>query len=389
MPPSTIGRCLDVLRCPVTREPLAFLSGDEIAAANRDLAAGRRLLRDGSAARTPLAGALATADRAFIYRVEDEIAWLLPSLALVRPEAATAGLAAEKTLVKSFYDDFGWVKKADGQFNDTAEFTLPRAVAQDYLRHCNARIGRWLGGGRLLLDAASGAIPHQEYLAYSAGYDVRVCVDFSIRALREARAKLGDRGLYLLGDLTCLPLADGSVDAAISLHTIYHIPPGQQTTAVDELARVTRPGGRVVIVYVWGRSLAMDMVFKVRGWLGFIRRLGRPSPVAGTRGDAASRGVPSLYFQPQNHDWFARDIAARHSARLRVWSAISTAFQTRFFTDGVVGRLSVAVVKTLEAAWPALAGRFGQYPMFIIDKPRGARREPPGSGGCPPAPASG
>ncbi len=369
MPSSILRRCLDILRCPVTRESLTFLSTSEIAAANQDLAALRRVPRDGRAARFPLAEALGTASREFIYRVADDIAWLLPSLSLVRPERVTSGLAAEKELVKSFYDDFGWVKGSGEVFNDTVEFTVPTAVARDYVRHCNARIGRLLGGGRLLLDAASGAIPHREYLAYSAGYEVRVCVDFSIRALTEARAKLGNRGLYLLGDLTCLPLADGSVDSAISLHTIYHIPPGEQATAVDELVRVTRRGGRVIIVYVWGHSLAMDAVFKVRGWLGFVRRLGRPSPVAGSSGDAAARGVPSLYFQPQNYDWFARNVAARHSARLRVWSAVSSVFQIRFLADGIVGRLSVAAVILFENALPALAGRFGQYPIFIIDKP--------------------
>jgi hypothetical protein len=79
--------------------------------------------------------------------------------------------------------------------------------------------------------------------------------------------------------------------------------------------------------------------------------------------------VPPLYFRPQNYDWFARNVAARHSARLRVWSAVSSAFQTRFLSDGMVGRLTIAVVKSFESAFPALAGRIGQYPIFIIDKP--------------------
>jgi SAM-dependent methyltransferase/uncharacterized protein YbaR (Trm112 family) len=358
---------MDVLRCPVTRESLTLLSASEIAATNEDFDEGRRLHRDSSAARAPLTNALGTRNRDYVYRVEDDIAWLLPNLALVRPGNVASGLfAPEKEIVKSFYDDFGWVKKSGDLFNDTAEFTDPRPIAQDYLRYCNARIGRLLGSGRLLLDVACGAIPHREYLAFSEGYEIRVCVDFSIRALSEARAKLGNRGLYLLGDITCLPLVDGSVDSVISLHTIYHVPQPEQTTAVDELVRVTRPGGRVIIVYAWGRSLAMDAVFKLRGWLGFLRRLGRPSPVAAAAG---AKNSPPLYFHPQNHDWFARDVAARHSARLKVWSAVSKAFQTRFLSDGLMGRLSIAAVEFLENTLPAFAGRVGQYPMFVIDKP--------------------
>jgi len=367
MPPSTLERCLPVLRCPVTRAPLDLLPASEIAAANQDIAGGLRLHRDGSAPRAPLTGALGTPDRACLYRVEDDVAWLLPSLAVVRPGGVAPGLGAEKELVKSFYDEFGWVKQAGGLFNDTAQFNVRTARAIAYQQYCNARINRWLGGGHLLLDAASGAIPHAEYLRYSAGYETRVCVDFSIRALAEARAKLGSRGLYLLGDLTRLPLADGAVDAAISLHTIYHIPPGEQAAAVDELVRVTRAGGRVVIVYVWARSAAMEAAFALRGWLGRTRRLGRASPVA--RPPGAGPAAPTLYFQPQDYGWFARHVARRHPVRLRVWSAVSGAFQARFFSDGITGRLSVAAVKLLENALPALAGRFGQYPLFVIDKP--------------------
>ena len=366
---SSLAQCVDVLRCPVTRQSLSLLSAGEIAALNKDLAAGGRVPRDGSSSRTPLADALGTPDRAYIYRVADAVAWLMPNLALVRSsDSAACSLVPEKETVKAFYDDYGWVKKPDEVFNDTAEFTEARPIAQAYLQHCNARIGKLLGSGRFVLDAASGAIPHREYLTYSTNYQVRICVDLSIRALNEARAKLGARGLYLLGDITRLPLADGVVDSVISLHTIYHIPKNEQTTAVDELVRVTRPGGRVIIVYVWGRSLAMDAVFRLRGWLGFIRRLGRPPSIATAIQSGAAK-PPPLYFHPLNHDWFAGDVAARHAARLRVWSAVSKAFQTRFVSDGPAGRLLIAAVELLEDALPGLAGRIGQYPMFVIDKP--------------------
>jgi SAM-dependent methyltransferase len=227
-----------------------------------------------------------------------------------------------------------------------------------------------LPGGRLLLDVASGAIPHPEYLDFSRNYAVRICVDFSIRALREARLKLGGRGLYLLGDITRLPLASDSIDTVISLHTVYHVPQAQQTSAVDEIFRVTKPGGRAVVVYTWDSSAAMAAVFRLRGMLGWVRRRlqhrGAPAPDVGA---PSADAMPSLYFQPQNYAWFARDLAARHRARLRVWGALSTTFQTRFLSDGARGRWLVAVVRWAENCFPWLAGRFGQYPMFVIDKP--------------------
>jgi len=47
-------------------------------------------------------------------------------------------------------------------------------------------------------------------------------------------------------DATALPLRDGVVDLALAPHMLYHVP--DPADAVRELRRVTRPGGRVVIV---------------------------------------------------------------------------------------------------------------------------------------------
>lgn len=368
---SALLDCLDVLRCPVSGEPLTFLAEGKLRDLNTQLQAETWLHRDGSSARTPVTAALGAANGQYAYRVEDDIAWLLPSLALV-PQAGVnrAPFEAEKKVVQSFYDDFGWTKSESGLFKDTEAFTDARRVAQDYRQYCNQRIARLLPGGRLLLDVASGAIPHAEYLDFSRDYAVRICVDFSLRALREARLKLGGRGLYLLGDITQLPLASDSIDAVISLHTIYHVPQGQQTSAVDEIARVTKPGGRAVIVYTWSSSAAMAAVFRLRGILGWIRRrLGLSRAPAPESGTPAPGAPPSLYFQPQDYGWFTRDIAPRYRARLRVWSALNTSFQTRFLSEDIFGRWLLAAVKCGENCFPWLAGRLGQYPMFVIDKP--------------------
>jgi ubiquinone/menaquinone biosynthesis C-methylase UbiE/uncharacterized protein YbaR (Trm112 family) len=371
MPAATIARCLEILRCPITGQPLSILSPVELAECNQRIAARALLHRDGTAARTPLTFALGTPRRSEIYRIEDSIIWLLSDLALVNAGAVqTAALIAERKAVQSFYDDFGWVKADGAAFNDTVQNTDTRDFARDYQRHCNARIARELPGGKYLLDVASGAIPHTEYLEFSRHYEVRICVDFSIRALREAQAKLGDSGLYLLGDITRLPLAAEAIDEVISLHTIYHVPQTEQTTAIDELVRVTKPGGRAVVVYIWARSAAMDWAFALRRELGRIRhalwRERRP-PVSAP---ATTAEAPPLYFAPQNYDWFVRDVASRHAAKLKVWSGVSIMFQAHFFSARGFGRFTLAVVKWWEDWFPWLAGRFGQYPMFVIRKPR-------------------
>ncbi|WP_433660820.1 class I SAM-dependent methyltransferase [Nocardia sp. CA-128927] len=60
-----------------------------------------------------------------------------------------------------------------------------------------------------------------------------------------SRETASGRLLLAEGSLTALPLADDSLDAAITVNTIYFVPDLDAVCA--ELARVIRPGGRVVI----------------------------------------------------------------------------------------------------------------------------------------------
>ena len=51
---------------------------------------------------------------------------------------------------------------------------------------------------------------------------------------------------FVEGDVTALELADGSFDIAASTRTLHHV--ARPELAVAELARVTRPGGLVLVV---------------------------------------------------------------------------------------------------------------------------------------------
>jgi SAM-dependent methyltransferase len=89
------------------------------------------------------------------------------------------------------------------------------------------------------------------YLAELArrGFVGRVLgLDLSLGMLAASRERLGtaaDVGL-LAADATALPLRDGVADLTLALHMLYHVPDPSQ--ALRELRRVTRPGGRVIIV---------------------------------------------------------------------------------------------------------------------------------------------
>ena len=123
-----------------------------------------------------------------------------------------------------------------GIFEDTDRFEDLRPVSKEYIHRSHLRVGKHIPRhGKYLLDVASGPVQYPEYLAYSEGYDQRICVDISFAALRAAKKKLGDKGIYIQGDITRLPLKNASVDAFVSLHTIDHVPEENQAEAFREL----------------------------------------------------------------------------------------------------------------------------------------------------------
>jgi ArsR family transcriptional regulator len=77
-----------------------------------------------------------------------------------------------------------------------------------------------------------------------------VAVDNAPRRLEAAREGLAKDGITTVelrgGDAQALPLADAEVDAAFAHMVLHYVPqPGE---AIREMARVVRPGGRVVLV---------------------------------------------------------------------------------------------------------------------------------------------
>ncbi|MDJ0392666.1 methyltransferase domain-containing protein [Rhodococcus sp. G-MC3] len=74
-----------------------------------------------------------------------------------------------------------------------------------------------------------------------------VGVDASHEMLRRAVAdNSGPSVAYLRGDAECLPFADGIADAVSCLAALYLI--NEPFLAISEIARVLKPGGRIVIL---------------------------------------------------------------------------------------------------------------------------------------------
>ena len=95
-----------------------------------------------------------------------------------------------------------------------------------------------------VLDAGAAA---GEQSAWLAEHGARVvAIDASESMVHLARARLGDAVTVLCADLALpLPLADASFDAVLSSLTLHYVEDWLPT--LRELARVLRPGGRLVL----------------------------------------------------------------------------------------------------------------------------------------------
>ncbi|TXH65813.1 MAG: Trm112 family protein [Lysobacteraceae bacterium] len=75
-------KLLDLLLCPVSRQPLALLETSALEALNRAIATGAVRRADGNAQDRPIREALVTRDRKTVYRVDDGIPVLLAEEAI-------------------------------------------------------------------------------------------------------------------------------------------------------------------------------------------------------------------------------------------------------------------------------------------------------------------
>lgn len=364
----------EILRCPLTHGSLRELSADELEGLNELIESGELLHADGSPVPQSLERGFISEDGAFAYGQREGIALLLPALAIpLTPEAANkaGNLRAEKRAVQQFYDDIGWSAADSGEVSiDADNWEDLRPVSRDYIHACHLRVGRHLKPtGRYLLDVASGPVQYPEYLTYSQGYAARICVDISFAALRQAQQKLGAHGIYILGDITNLPLADGVVDGAVSLHTIYHTPADEQASAFREIHRVLAPGATAAVVYCW-RSLLIKLTMLpakiVQGLAKLFGKLTRGR----TEATSSQRSRTGVYYHAHSRAWFAKNLSDLPT-EIHVWRSIDVPLLKAYCHHWLGGHLLLRLVYQAEEWFPRLLGRLGAYPLIVLRKDMG------------------
>ena len=358
---------LHILVCPHTRSDLRALRPEELNVINTEIQAGTRFHFEGSAVDQRLEDGLISTDGRYVYRIQEGVIILLKNLAIVAEEDVAdedaGGLMSDKKSVQDFYNQFGWKQNDEGNFVDGDAYEDLRPVSQEYMYDCNIRIKRYLQPqGDYLLDAASGPIQFDEYLEQSKHYRYRLCVDLSFLALQEARKKLGDRGIYLVTDMTDLPLKENVVDGVVSINTLYHIPKDEQINAFREMYRVMKPGSSGILIYSWGRRSHLNnfLVLPQKVWRKVKTFFQRATKYSGYDPDL-------LYFHAHPRSYFTKERLG-FEPDLKVWRLISVPVQKFWIHGALGGKAILRWIYRLEDRKPEWCGKVGEYPMFVFKK---------------------
>lgn len=269
-------------------------------------------------------------------------------------------LSAENR-VRSFYEGAGWEANSNGYTTDAQLWEDLRPFAADYIRACRRKLLHYLPvSGERILDAASGPIKYPEYVEYSRGFKKRICVDISQKALDQAKARLGDHVEPVCVSILELPFEDSSLDAVISLHTIYHIDKDQQEAAVRQLLRVAKPGAPVVIIYSNPNKLLSRIKRIANAPLNAL--LSRKNTQEDTKGH--------LYFHTHPNSWWNRfrDAAALEIHPWRALTAEDARLRAPSMLGEGIGHAVLSGVLGFERIFPRLAADLGAYPLIVLKK---------------------
>jgi SAM-dependent methyltransferase len=284
-----------------------------------------------------------------------------------------------KKEVRQFYDEIGWQEIGEGVYQN-ARYEDLRPVSRDYIHRCHLRVRRHLHpDGEYLLDAGSGPIQYPEYLEYSQDYNARVCVDISWVALKEARKRIGDRssngkGLFVVADVANLPFAQEVFDGVVSLHTIHHLPIEEHGRAYQEIFRVLSPARSAVVVNGWPDSAIMRLFVRPIKWKNRARKkIGRNfRGISGGKStsqkDHPEPKVKGTYVSKHNLEWLEREVSSIMPLDIVVWRSVSVRFLRAYIHQNLGGEWLLRRLYQLEERFPRFMGKYGQYPLIVINK---------------------
>ncbi len=195
--------------------------------------------------------------------------------------------------------------------------------------------------GPRVLDAGCGPNPIFSIMLAPSRFMVSLDISWSIVRLGVQRAKaVGVTVHGVVGDLEALPFRDGSFDGSVCEDTIEHLPNDRK--GASELARVLRPGGRVIL----GTPNRVRLDVLTARWRD--RRAGTRKP-------------PSAYYAATSHlreyTWRSLEKLVRPFFNIRGRATVG-------WTGGPRSRLASRLVQSGPLR------RLGRMILLDLDKPK-------------------
>lgn len=269
-----------------------------------------------------------------------------------------------KQQVREFYDQIGWSQVGDGLYQN-ARYEDLRPVSREYIHNCHMRVKRHLApSGDILLDAGSGPVQWPEYLTYSENYKYRLCADISITALKEARTRLGDKGLFVVADIANLPFKPNIFDGVVSMHTIHHLPLSEHKHAYMELTRVLKPGKSGAVINGWHNPLLMKLA---EPFIALGRYLTGRS-VKKKKDWSSDEDQTGTFVEKMTPRWLKNELKEMAKFEIHPWRSLSPRFMRWFVRPQLGGKAFLRLVFWLEDTFPHFFGENGQYPLIVIKK---------------------
>lgn len=197
---------------------------------------------------------------------DDQDAAVRPLWSLVREQAGSTAtatqdqrrlssvLADRRTKSQEFFSSSAgiWDRMREELFGDRFHLAALAALAE----------GSWVVGD---LGCGTG----QVCLALAPFVDSVIGVDTAAAMLEAARQRLEDVQNVELrkGELEALPIDDARLDAATMMLVLHHVPAPER--AMAEVARVLKPGGRLILVDMFAHDRESYRQQMGHVWLGF------------------------------------------------------------------------------------------------------------------------
>lgn len=343
MPQNLFAQHQNLFICPQSGQNLRYLEGTALLKWNDLISRGEISDARGTVITEPLVCALATDDERTLYPIHANILHILPQSAYQlgcevksQKRQPTAKISQS---VQTFYDEV--MQDPDWQ----AEWIDARDFVQPYCEQSEARLKQLLPEkGEICCDIGAGSQP------FSHGVDhfkTHLCMDISLKALQKAQSKQQEHELYILCDMVKLPLKTNTLDMLICRHSLNHVPAQEQLRVVAQFHRVLKPSKKALIVYRWGNDKSRHE----------------------EKGKRA-------FFHGFKYKWFEKTLCKRFQMDLQCWRFIGAGFLRTGIQSWLAGGILLRILSMIENTFPSMAGRFGAYPLFVMQKSASVYKEP-------------